>query len=201
MHLRLFVTDDIPESTRRELVDAWKDIGGLERAGVVFLRSAEPPSFIQIMGEALQWLSPLKVAATVFLSQLAKEAATEIYKNKAKIAEALAQAAAAPLRRAAASLKQARHQSPRHPRVVLGLSMPDDYFGTALSITHESEEEIAYLLASFVTKAEAIQQVIQAEIDAGRRPLGRVQVVPTGAGGLRLVWMDQQFGKHEREIS
>jgi hypothetical protein len=37
------------------------------------------------MGEALQWLSPLKVATTVFLSQLAKEAASDVYKNKAKI--------------------------------------------------------------------------------------------------------------------
>lgn len=200
MPLRLLVTDDIPESTRRDLVDAWEPIGGLERAGAVSLKSADPPSFIQIMGEALQWLSPLKVAAAVFLSQLAKEAATDIYKNKRKIAQALAQAGAAPLRRATAALKRARKESPRHPGLVIGLSIPDDYFGTALSIRHDSDEDIACLLAAFVTKAEAIEEVLQAELRAGRPPLGRVQVIPTVAGGFRLAWMDQQFAQHQREF-
>ena len=199
MPLRLLVTDDIPATTQRGLIDAWQDFGALEPAGVISLRSADPPSFIQIMGEAVQWLSPLKVAATVFLSQLAKDAASDVYKNKAKIAQALAQIGAAPLRLVAESLKRVRDESPRQPRIVLGLSIPDDYFGTALSITDHSEEEVAYLIAGFVMRAEVIQQLVQAEVDAGRPPLGRVQVMCSD-GGFKLVWMDQQSVEHQRGI-
>jgi hypothetical protein len=198
--MKLIVTADIPPDVRQELHDGWQPLGSLEQAGEVFLKSAEPPSFIQIMADALQWLSPLKVAATIFLSQLAKEAATDIYKNKQQIGRALANAAAAPLRLAAAALKRARESSLRPPGLVVGLPIPDDYFGTALWLPGDSEEDIAWLVARFVVRAQIIEQLIQAEISAGRLPLGRVQVIPTDTGGFLLRWVDQEFGQHEHEV-
>lgn len=198
--MRLIVTADIPAEVRQELHAAWQPFGGLEESGEVFLKSAEPLSFIQIMGDALQWLSPLKVAATVFLAQLAKEAATDIYKHKQQIGRALMNAGAAPLRLVAVALKKARESSPRRPELVIGLPLPNEYFGTALSLPGNSEEEIVSLVARFVVRVQAIEQVIQAEISRGGPPLGRVEVVPKDTGGFLLRWVDQDFGTHEHEV-
>ena len=198
--MRLIVTADILPDVRQELHAAWQPLGGLEEASEVFLKSAEPPSFIQIMGEALQWLPLLKVATTVFLAQLAKEAATDIYKHKQHIGRALTNAGAAPLRLVAAALKKARDSSPRRPGLFIGVPLPDDHFGTALSLPGDSEEEIASLVARFVVRVQAIEQLIQAEISAGRSPLGRVQVIPKGTEGFLLRWLDQEFGIHEHEV-
>jgi hypothetical protein len=197
--MKLIVTADISSDVRQELLIGWQSVGGLEQAPEVFLKSADAPSFIQIMGDALQWVTPLKVIATVFLSQLAKEAATDIYKNKQQIGRALANAAAVPLRRAAAALKRARDGSPQS-YLVIGLPILNEYIGTALALNANSEEEIALLIARFVVRAETIEQLIQSEISAGHPPLGRVQVIPTDSGGFLLHWIDQDFGNHEHEV-
>jgi hypothetical protein len=111
--MRLIVTDAIPSDVRQELLADWQPLGGLDQAPEVSLKSPETPSYIEIMANALQWVTPLKVVATVFLSELAKEAAKDIYKRKREIGQALATAATAPLRLAAAAVKRARDRSPR----------------------------------------------------------------------------------------
>jgi hypothetical protein len=202
--MRLIVTANTPSDVRQELLADWQSLGGLEQAPEVFLKSPEAPSFIQIMGDALQWLTPFKIAATLvlssFLSQLAKDAAKDIYQHKEQIGQALANAAAAPLRLAAAALKRAREGSPRCS-IAIGLPLPNEVTGTVLWLEADSAEEIALLIACFVVRAETIQQLIQAEITAGRPPLGHVQVIPTGSGGFLLRWTDQNSGSHEHEVS
>jgi hypothetical protein len=198
--MRLIVTADIPSDVRQELLADWQSLGGLEQAPEVFLKSPEAASFIQIIGDVLQWVTPLKLVAIVFLSQLAKEAATDIYKNKQEIGRALTNAAAAPLRLAAAALKRARDSSPRS-YLVIGLPILDEYLGiVALSLDADSVEEMALLIARFVVRVETIEQLIQAEITAGRPPFGRVPVTPTDSGGFLLHWTDQNSESHKHEV-
>jgi hypothetical protein len=197
--MRLIVTTEIPSDVRQELLIDWQPLGGLEQGPEVSLKSPEAPSYIQITADALQWVTPLKVVATVFLSQLVKEAATDIYKHKHQIGQALATAATAPLRLAAAAVKRVRDRSPRCS-LAIGLPLPDEVRGTVLWLDADSEEEIALSIARFAVRAETIEQLIQAEITAGRPPLGHVQVIPTDSGGFLLRWMDQEGGIHEHEV-
>jgi hypothetical protein len=196
--MRLIVTTEIPSDVRQELLIDWQPLGRLEQAHEVSLKSPEAPSYIQIMADALQWVTPLKVIATVFLSQLAKEAATDIYNHKRQIGQALATATTAPLRLAAA-VKRARDRSPRCS-LAIGLPLPDEVTGTVLWLDADSEEEIALSIARFVVRAETIEQLIQAEITAGCPPIGHVQVIPTDSGGFLLHWMDREVGIHEHEV-
>jgi hypothetical protein len=202
--MRLIVTTGIPPNVRQELLIDWQPLGGLEQAQEISLKSPEAPSYIEIMADALQWITPLKVAATwvlsSFLSELAKHAAKDIYQHREQIGRALTNGAAAPLRLAAAAVKRARDRSPRCS-FAIGLPLPDEVTGTVLWLDPDSEEEIALLIARFVVKAETIEQLIQAEITGGRPPLGHVQVIPTDSGGFLLRWMDWEGKLHEHEIS
>jgi hypothetical protein len=197
--MRLIVTSEIPPNVRQELRIDWQPLGGLEQAKEISLKSPEAPSYIEIMADALQWVTPLKVVATVFLSQLVKEAATDIYKHKHQIGQALATAATAPLRLAAAAVKRARDRSPRCS-LAIGLPLPNEVTGTVLWLTPDSEEEIAVLIARFVVRAEAIEHLMQAEMAAEHPPLGHVQVIPTDSGGFLLRWMDREGVIHEHEV-
>jgi hypothetical protein len=156
-------------------------------------------SLLHLIAPSLLLPTPLKVIATVFLSQLAKEAATDIYNHKRQIGQALVTATTAPLRLAAAAVKRARDRSPRCS-LAIGLPLPDEVTGTVLWLDADSEEEIALSIARFVVRAETIEQLIQAEITAGRPPIGHVQVIPTDSGGFLLHWMDREVGIHEHEV-
>jgi hypothetical protein len=94
------------------------------------LRSAEPPSWIKIFAEVAEWVTPFKVVATVFVSQLAKNAADDLWKNKAAIAAALRNASAAPLRKLAAALLRAKEKARPSTDVIVGLPIPDDSAGS-----------------------------------------------------------------------
>jgi hypothetical protein len=198
MPLTILATEDIPQSVLADIIQEWAPLGRLNPGNPGYTKSAEGPSFIQIMGAAKEWFTPLNIAATVFLSTLAQEMAKDAYKNKAAIAKALAAGAAAPLRRAVQALSRAK--SATHSRtIVLGLSVPDDYFGTALTVPLDPEE-IAYPLAMLVTLANRIEAIIEAEVKAGRKPLARVNISLSGPQTLRLDWVDHSFAQHHIEI-
>jgi hypothetical protein len=156
--------------------------------------------FIQLMGEAIDWL-PLKIAATVFLSRLAQELASDAYRHKASVAKLLGETACAPIRVAAGGLVRARLDTPGQPGVVLGLSIPDDFFGTALSLDATSEEATAVLLTRFIASAQSIEDTIKAEVATGQRPMGRVMVIPVATGGFTLTWLDHSLKHHEKHVS
>ncbi|MBK7228472.1 MAG: hypothetical protein IPH97_06340 [Ignavibacteriales bacterium] len=65
---------------------------------VLYLRSTDPPSVIQIVASVIEWLDLYKVVSIVFISTITKEAAKELYQNKSKILKALGQATAKPLK-------------------------------------------------------------------------------------------------------
>ena len=199
--IRAFFTPDIPSDVRQNLVDAWAPFH-LRSAGEIHRKGAlDLPGFIKLIGEAADWL-PLKAAAAIFLSQLAKEAATDIYKHKAAIARALGEVAAAPIRTVAQSLLRARLDSGSAvPGVVLGLSIPNDFFGTSIDLDAMSEEEIAVVVSKFVTRAEEIEAIIKAEIVAGNPPMGSVLVSSASSGGFTLSWLDRSMKQHERQVN
>lgn len=169
----------------------------------VSFRAADAPSLLQLLANAIEWLHPLKVAATIFLSQLAKEAATDLWKNKKKIGVLLKDASIKPIKIVAAAiskaLKSSEHQKTHFS---IGLSIPDDYFGTAFTFTDEDEEEIAWVVSNFIIRVEQIDKAVQDEINGPNKPLGRVFLTIEPDGGFLLRWMDgNKLEHHERRIT
>jgi hypothetical protein len=166
-------------------------------------RSAQSPEFVQLLSDAAQWFDPLKVAVTVFLSQLAKEAAKDVWKHKTKIAIALKDVAVTPLRVISSSISRLLISRPRGTlHITIGLPWPDNYFGAWMDITTSDEQQIAWIVANFVIHAERIQQAIQNEMNGDRRPSGAVSLTFQDDGSFLLRWMDSKdLQIHELIIS
>ena len=156
------------------------------------------PQYIQLLGHAALWAT-LAVPATVFLTSylqtLGRRAADASWDG---VAALLKKDKVKPLADVATALADAKRSG---IEIVVGLDIPDRYFGTALHIAADSAEEIAHALAVFVTHADQLSVAMKAEVEAGRAPLGRALITLEKDGGLTVRWPTKDFAEHEKRIS
>lgn len=149
-------------------------------------------------GDASAWL-PRKAAATVYLATPTKRAgdatwyrlASLIGSNELKLSFA----------NVAKTLATAADSVDGEVPIVMGLNIPDDHFGTAVSIKPSDPEEEARVPASFIVHGEQISKAMQAEVEAGFTPLGRAIIELQNDGSLLVSWVVQtDFRRHELRI-
>ena len=110
---------------------------------ILFLRSAEPPAILQLLGDALAWL-PLKAAGAVYLSTLAKrsgDATWNLWASRFNSNEVR------PLANVAKTLAKAADSVNGKITILVGVNIPDDTYGTVISIEPDDPEEMARVLA------------------------------------------------------
>ena len=141
----------------------------------------------------------LVAAATVYLSTLAKRAANATWD---RLASGFNSKEVKPLTAVAKTLATAADSVDGEVTIAVGLNIPDDYFGTAISIKRRDPEEVARVLASFIVHVEQISKAMEAEVKAGRTPLGRASIELQDDGSLLVSWVAQDdFSRHELRIS
>ena len=162
--------------------------------------AANPPSTIQLLGAVVTWL-PLAAAATAFVTAFLKTLGT-------KAANAAWDSAAAwfkskegaPLADVVKALVAAAERVDGEVRIGVGLSIPDDHFGTAIWTDSHDPVEVAKKLSALITHAERISETMQVEIECGRRPVGPAIVELQGNGSVVLRWVAASnmrvHGKH-----
>jgi hypothetical protein len=186
--MKFLVTSDIPTLVRDALLAEWQPVVGTSECDELVQLSMEPPSFIQIAGETLAWVTPLKAAAAAFLgpflAELGKRSAAAVW-NKGTTT----------LRRLASSLSRARANSPRRPAIGLGLSLPGGEAHAVFGIAPDSEVEAARAIAYFVLCAEPIEELLRAELAAGRmQDDATVQIALQDDGSFIVRWLDESSG-------
>lgn len=187
--LTLVLSDKFTESDAKSLRAAlgWH----LQVGGPMFVRraSADPPSTIQLLGAVVAWL-PLVAAATAFVTAFSKTLGT-------KAANAAWDSAATwfkskeadPLADVAKALVAAAERVDGEVRIGVGLSIPDDHFGTAIWADSHDPVEVAKKLAALITHAERISETMQVAIECGRRPIGPAIVELQEDGSVVVKWM------------
>lgn len=194
----IVATSDVSQTITDELrQDCGPDLRIRSRTSVA-LMSTDPPSFIKLVAESSEWSFALELAASAFLApffaqfgaQLGKNAADDLWKNRAAIARALASASAAPIRKVITVLRRAKSKARASTYVAIALPLPDEDYGTEMVVPTDSEEEAALAVALFVEQLAPIEVAVRREIDAGRSFLGSVRVVPQKDGSVVLKWMD-----------
>jgi hypothetical protein len=155
-------------------------------------KGAGGPAFLQLVADLLTWSTVIKAAATIFLSQIAKNAADEVWKHKAELAAKLQDVTLKPLRRLVGALIGAKQRlNAGNSRVQVALPVPDDYWATILRIESTDEVEAAWLVASFVIHAEAIQATVEKLVSGGAVPLDYFVVKVMNEGHICVEWIDQ----------
>ena len=178
------------EAIRAELSEHLK----VSEPNFLFFKSADPPSIIQLLGDAVAWL-PLSAPAAVYLSTLAKRAADATWDG---LASRFNSNEVKPLTAVAKTLATAADSVGRKVTIVVGLNIPDDRHGTAISINPGNPEEVAHVLASFIVHVEQISKAMESEVKAGRAPLNGARIELQDDGSLLLSWeASDDFSRHE----
>lgn len=192
-------TRDISEGAIGEWAEAIADCGiTVERRELLHKALGDTPSFVTVLSDVLSWQTMLAVPATVFISQLAKNAADDIYKIKKKVAEALSQSATKPLKQISAALRKAAASPSRNAVIRIGLPLSDDFLGTSMVLEVQSEVQVAVENAFFVSNVEAIQSAVKTQVLAGGKPFGGVIVERSEEGAYILKWCAEDG--HPREL-
>lgn len=174
----------------------------LKRGSFVSIRaSADPlglPPFVQLVG-AVALLSPLSVAAGAFLKRLAENAADALWKaiERSFSRRDSREAALAEL---VASLVEARSNMGDAGRVIFGLSFPQSQWGTVVVVRENDARKIASAVAGFIARVDDIFRLIEAEIAAGTKPWGYVEVEIGDGRATAIRWIDQNFAQQVRAL-
>lgn len=195
------ITAELSDQIQSALVKDLAEIFPEPESSTVQLFSAEPPAWIRLVGDLLTWTLPLKVAATAYLTQLAKHLADETWENRARIRKAASDAAGramTPLLSVVRALFRATRDVSRQLRVFLVLSIPDDYWGTSVYVPVADELEVLEHLALFVANVEAIHTAVAQLLSDGHQPLGGFRV-EFQEGQFVITWKEQaNFKSHSR---
>ena len=107
-----------------------------------------------------------------------------------------------PLADVSNALASIANQTEAIVEVVVGVNVPDEYWGTRVTIQGGDPEEVARKMAAFIVRAEELSEMMRAEVDAGRAPLAGAKVEVEEDGSLVVTWLSSEDRKtHERRMS
>lgn len=195
------LSKDIPPAARAALTDRLRDHFGSDPqiTDAPLYRDGEASGLIRLIASALEWVTPFKAVALVFLGQLAKRAADDIWDSKALIFETLRQLSSSALTRLVAAIDECRRSTEVTPHIVVGLPFPDPKHGTEISFRPNDEAEIAFFVAHFVAKVELIEAQLAESTVAGNRPAGRIDLtLDASDGSFTAAWWDPEELKHHK---
>ena len=72
--------------------------------------------------------------------------------------------------------------------IVVGLNIPDDRYGTVVSVKSREPTDIALAMAAITIHAKEISNTVQTEMAASGTPAGEVSVTIQADGSLLLKW-------------
>ena len=208
--IQLRVSRGVAHETRDQLIDELREVLNVPRMEETTLKGVGIPEFIQLILDAIEWLTPLKTAAAFFIyhaskflssyeKKIAEKAAEATWENREKIKSLLQEGAAKPLRLVASAFATAKARISGHTHVRIGLPIPDDYFATMLEIEETDEVGYAIAIAYFVLKAEQIEQELKRHAaEKGIESAVKLTLEPGGA--FVASWYDEDYEHHEIRI-
>ena len=147
-------------------------------------RSAEASSIIRLFGEFADWL-PLYAAASIYLGRLAMHAADA---TKNSVASIFKKIEVEPLAHVSRTLAEAAKKVHPSSKIIVGISVLDNCCSAEISIRSTSPEEMAREIAALVLQAKNLSDVMQAEVQEGRGPMGSTIIEFQNDGSLKLRW-------------
>jgi len=199
--MKAIATWDVPEEALRQFRDELRPDFDLDiDCGRVALLSMEPPSWIHFIAQADWWIQGLAAYSALYIAEIVKEAAKDTWKARAKIITTTV-GVGNKIRRLAESFMSLRSRLSNRTDLVIGLSTPDEHFGTQITLAAVDTDELSAEIALFIHYIPAVLALIDAEGLIDRKPATGVFLTLLSTGALQIVWFDGvTLQKHERVL-
>ena len=198
--MRVLATSDVPIETIQELNrDLIPDFELEVDDHQIFLKSAEPPSWVTFLANADWWIKVLAAYAAVYIAEIVKEAGKETWKDRGK-AVAAGVAAGKGIKKLASGIVKFRQRLLPKTQLRIALPIPDDYFATSLELLGSDPIDLEIQVALFVHHLPALTALILSEqLEHGRVLAGiNLKVLPDAS--LEVSWVDKKPFAQQRRI-
>lgn len=195
--LLTLTTNFVVSGTHERIQSDLSEFLPIEDMAFIGCRSADPPSFIRLLGDAAEWKLILGPPALVYLSTLAKHAGDATWD---KIGSLFRKDPVEPLIRCAETLSTAAKQARPPAKIVIGIGNDDELDGVEILIENTSPEEVARTVAVFVQNVENLSIALGAEIKAGRGPISNGSLEFRDDGTLLVRWTTSPNLEHHELV-
>ena len=166
----------------------------------IFLRSAEPPSWVTFIAEADWWVNAMAAYAALYIAEIVKEAGKDSWKNRAKVVS-VAIAGVNLIKRFASSLGNLKKRLPSRTRIEIALPIPDDYFCTRVELIGTDADDLAVQVALFVHHLPALVALMREQALDRRNVAGGISLKLLPDGSLHIRWQDNdELREHSKTI-
>lgn len=188
-------TLDVPEESIEKFCVAIQADFSIEKPhqGRIGQFSAAPPSWINVISNASWWQQLLGLAATAYIVEIAREAAKDTWKSKARVLRAAVGTANA-VAEFATRLSGLKKQVPSRTELAIALPEPDDYFTAKLVLTASDPDVLTLEIALFVHHLSGLSSLIERNRTEGEMPQVGYFLQLTGNGDLLVSWMNPTTG-------
>lgn len=198
--MELVTTHSVPDQIKGQLEAELRTFVPITSVRTTIFQTADASSIIQLVGNLAEWITPFKAAVAIFLAQLVKRAADDIWDRRAQIAAALKERGVMPLRKFAATFARTHRESPIKTNIVIGIVVPDNNSKTVVISVPEIEEDAAWILARFIDTVEEIQALMKQLVAEGRAPTARATLYLLDDGRLTVRYTDPTTQKVTEEL-
>jgi hypothetical protein len=193
-------TRDVPLGALNELKQELGSGFELEvDEGQIFLKSAEPPSWVTFLAKPESWLHLLEAAAALYMAEIIKLTAKHSWRYRAR-AWTTVGGVGNRIKKLADGIVGLRHKTSHSTGIGVGLPVPDEHFPSCLYLEGTSPDDLAVQIALFVHHLPALKSLIAEErLDQGR-VLGGISLRLLNEGAMEVTWMDKEPMRSSKRI-
>lgn len=188
--MRVHSTRDIPLELLHEFSSNLQpDIEVEVDESQTVLLSADPPSWITFFAQADWWIKTLAACGALYVAEIMKEAGKATWKGLMNLASAQKNNE---LNRLETELETLKAQLQKNTKLIIGLPIPNDYFGTRLELHGASSGKLVSQIAMFIYHLPELCKLIDSE-GLTEDTVATGIFLKLGADGeLKVSWHDQQ---------
>jgi hypothetical protein len=161
MTLRIHSTSDISLTVLEEFnAQLPSEVRGEVASSQIFLRSADPPSWVTFLADADWWIKALAAWAALYAAEITKQAGKDTWRSRRELLAATRRLGSRITSTFARSVAALTSRLPARTSVRLGVPIPSDHFSTALELTGHDHHDIALDLAVFLVHLPGLMTLI-----------------------------------------
>jgi hypothetical protein len=189
--MKLILSGDFPpEGVSRVLGDLRGILPALDLETSIH-RSSDPPSGIEMIGDASEWIAHLGTAASWFLAEHLRRESGKVVPAPAGSGRVSADEMNSPVWVVARSLLDLFRIAGSHEmRMRFGIPLPDRRFGATLLLRDRDEQSVALSIAGFINVVSHLEEFVRRELSGGKKSTGPVDMTPHPDGTVVVRWLD-----------
>jgi hypothetical protein len=200
MPLSIHSTADVSLATLEEFnAELPSEIRGEVASSQIFLRSADPPSWVTFLADADWWIKALAAWGALYAAEITKEAGKDSWRNRGRLLAAGRRLGVGMTSAFARSISTLADRLHARTSLRIGVPVPDDYFSTTLQLDGHNPHDVALDLVAFVLHLPALMKLIDGQKLQDNAASGVLLVIKDDMS-MEVSWADAQTLRPERVV-